>query len=463
MAVNKIISSGFLVFIDQLVFGLTGWIYWLVISRYVSTYDIGQSTAVYSLILLFSALAQLGLQYPMLNRSSAERSQILASILIIELAVTFAIIPIVVYFFYNVYPVSLQGFSLMGIGILIFLNVGFVAHFVLLGISEAKKILIIDTIGTIIKFVTGLILVVTGFGTWGILLSFLIQALVIGCITLAIAVKLFGFKLQNMKYLSKIMRDGLVNVPSQLSGLLIFSLSVVLLASFAVPSSDIGIFYIALMISFIVGTFASSMALMIIPWSSASKVDLSTVTTRIGISLTAPLIAALIASPKLILSIFGIEYLSGATILIVLSIAILPFAIMINAISKFNFKDDPKKLILVGSAQLLTFLITFYFLVPSYGTLGAAYSILLAFVASAIPSIVWSDRILIRYIINTCIAISVGCIAGFGISSVIGGGIFIQIASLLSSVIVTFAVILALRNTSRNEITQLVKAFIKTG
>jgi O-antigen/teichoic acid export membrane protein len=399
----------------------------------------------------------------MLNRSSAERSQILASVLIIELAVTLAIIPIVVYFFYNVYPVSLQGFSLMGIGILIFLSVGFVAHFVLLGISEAKKVLIIDTIGTIIKFVAGLILVVTGFGTWGILLSFLIQAIVIGCITLALAVKIFGFKLQNMNYLIKIMRDGLVNVPSQLSGLLIFSLSVVLLASFAVPSSDIGIFYIALMISFIVGTFASSMALMILPSSSVSKVDLSTVTTRIGISLTAPLIAALMSSPKLILSIFGTEYLSGALILVVLSIAILPFSIMINAISKFNFKDDPKKLILVGSAQLLTFLITFYFLVPNYGTLGAAFSILIAFVASCIPSIVWSDRILIRYIINTCIAILVGWVVGFGISSVIGGGIFIQIASVLSAVTVTFAIILGLRNTSRNEITQLIKALLKTG
>ena len=463
MAVNKIISSGFLVFLDQLVFGVTGWIYWLIISKYVSPFEIGQSTAVYSLILLFSALTQLGLQYPMLNRSSAERSQILASVLIIELAVTLAIIPIVVYFFYNVYPVSLQGFSLMGIGILIFLSVGFVAHFVLLGISEAKKVLIIDTIGTIIKFVTGLILVVTGFGTWGILLSFLIQAIVIGCITLALAVKIFGFKLQNMNYLIKIMRDGLVNVPSQLSGLLIFSLSVVLLASFAVPSSDIGIFYIALMISFIVGTFASSMALMILPSSSVSKVDLSTVTTRIGISLTAPLIAALMSSPKLILSIFGTEYLSGALILVVLSIAILPFAIMINAISKFNFKDDPKKLILVGSAQLLTFLITFYFLVPNYGTLGAAFSILIAFVASCIPSIVWSDRILIRYIINTCIAILVGWVVGFGISSVIGGGIFIQIASVLSAVTVTFAIILGLRNTSRNEITQLIKALLKTG
>ena len=159
MAVNKIISSGFLVFLDQLVFGVTGWIYWLIISKYVSTYEIGQSTAIYSLILLFSTLTQLGLQYPMLNRSSAERSRILGSVLIVELAVTLAVIPIVVYFFFNVYPTSLQGFTWIGIGILILLSVGFVAKFVLLGISEAKKVLIIDTIGTIIKFVTGLMLV----------------------------------------------------------------------------------------------------------------------------------------------------------------------------------------------------------------------------------------------------------------------------------------------------------------
>jgi len=462
MAVNKIISSGFLVFLDQLVFGVTGWIYWLIVSKYVSTFEIGQSTAIYSLILLFSTLTHLGLQYPMLNRSSAERSQILGSVLIIELAVTLAVVPIVLYFFFNVYPVPLQGFSGIGIGILIFLSVGFVAKFVLLGISEAKKVLIIDIIGTIFKFVAGLILVATGFGTWGILLSFLLQGIVIGCITLALAISMFGLKLQNMKYLIKIIRDGLVNVPSQLSGVLIFSLSVVLLASFAVPSSDIGVFYIALMISFIVGTFASSMALMLIPWSSTSKVDLSTVTTRIGISLTAPLIAALITSPTLILSIIGTQYISGETTLVVLSIAILPFSIMINAISKFNFKEDPKKLILIGSIQLLTFLITFYFLVPSYGTLGAAFSILIAFVASSIPSIVWSDRLLLRYIINTCIAILVGWVVGFGISSLNGGGVVIQIASVLSSVTVTFVIILGLRNTSRNELTQIIKAFIKT-
>ena len=192
MAVNKIISSGLIVFLDQLVFAVGGWIYWLIISKYTSTFEIGESTAVYSLVLLMSTLTQLGLEYPMLNRSYAERSQILASVLVIELVITLAAIPIVFYLLNYVYPESLQGFTFIAVGILVLLGLSFVSHFVLLGISEAKKILVIDSIGTIIKFASGLALVGAGFGASGILLSFLVQSVIIGGITLILAIKIFG-------------------------------------------------------------------------------------------------------------------------------------------------------------------------------------------------------------------------------------------------------------------------------
>jgi O-antigen/teichoic acid export membrane protein len=332
---------------------------------------------------------------------------------------------------------------------------------VLLGISEAKKVLILDTIATIIKFVTGLALVATGFGASGILLSFLIQGIVISFISLVLAIRIFGCKVGNMNYLKEILRDGLVNVPSQLSGLLIFSLSVVLLASFGVPNSNIGVFYISLMISFVVGSFVSSMALMLIPWASKSNTDMSIATTRIGISLSAPIIAVLISSPKLILSFVGPEYLSGETILVILSVSILPFAVMINSISKFNFTNDPKKIILIGATQLMVFLITFFLLVPKYGILGAAISILIAFIASSIPSVVWSDRLIIKYIINTCIAILVGSTMGYVVASVDAGGSLFHIASVILSVSVTFALVIVLGNTSRSEITQMIKTIVK--
>jgi len=392
----------------------------------------------------------------MLNRSSAERRKILSSVLVIELALTLVALPFVVYLLAYVYPESFQAFTSIAIWILILMSVGFVSRYVVLGISQVKKVLIIDAFGTILKLVTGFILVGIGYGTSGILLSFLIQASFIGVATLYLAIRIFGLKLPNFGYLKDILKDGLVNFPSKLSGVLTFSLSVVLLASFEVANSDIGIFYIALMISFVGSSFAASMAMMLIPRSTISKTDMSLGSTRIGISLTAPLIAVLISSPKFILAIIGTQYLAAETSLVVLAIGILPYCIMINAVSKFNYLRNSRKLILIGSIQLIIFFIGFFILVPIYGTLGASYSILMAFIASSIPSILWSERLLVKYIINVCVAIFAGYVTGTVVNSLLGYNIYGGILAIISTLSVTFLVILGLRNTSQFELKELI-------
>src|SRR6476659_1012199 len=107
-------------------------------------------------------------------------------------------------------------------------------------------------------------------------------------------------------------------MPLKLSRTFIFSLSIVLLAYFGVRASEVGEFYIALLISVFGGSLVTSMAYMVIPASSISKTDLTSSSLRFGISLTAPIIAALITSPKFILSLLGSQYLSAETILIAL-------------------------------------------------------------------------------------------------------------------------------------------------
>ena len=132
------------------------------------------------------------------------------------------------------------------------------------------------------------------------------------------------------------------------------------------------------------GSFVSSMALMLIPGSSISKIDLSTASTRIGIQLNGSTnLSANCLSTVYTFDIIGPQYVSGEMILVVLSIGILPFSIMINSISKFNYLADSRKLILIGSSQIVTFLIAFFFLIPKYGTLGAAYSTFIAFLVSS--------------------------------------------------------------------------------
>ena len=94
-SIDKFGSQGTLLFLDLLVFALGGWIYWLAIVSKISPSEVGQVTAIYSLVALISILAQLGLEYPLLKRSFTQKRQILVTVLAIELVITFAVVPIV--------------------------------------------------------------------------------------------------------------------------------------------------------------------------------------------------------------------------------------------------------------------------------------------------------------------------------------------------------------------------------
>jgi O-antigen/teichoic acid export membrane protein len=244
----------------------------------------------------------------------------------------------------------------------------------------------------------------------------------------------------------------LSNAPSKLSRTIIITLSVILLASFGISDSDIGIFYIAMMLSVVGASLAASMSFTVIPASTESKVDLSSGSLRLGLSFTAPIVAALIVAPRDILSIIGPQYASADTVLLVLSMGILPTAVAINAISKFNNLGQGRKIIAIGVIQTVVFLTSFIILVPYYGILGAAYSILIAYTASAVYAVSMFETAERRYIMNCIVAIIIGCVSGYVVNFILEH----SLATIVSSVLATSIVLLALRNTSVSEIKELI-------
>ena len=112
MSVNKFIGPSVALFLDSLVVAAGGWFFWLVISKFISAEEVGQATTVFSLVVLITTLTQLGLEYPLLKRSSNERSRILGSSLAIELLITLTAIPLV-YYLLNLYEESVQRFTLI--------------------------------------------------------------------------------------------------------------------------------------------------------------------------------------------------------------------------------------------------------------------------------------------------------------------------------------------------------------
>jgi O-antigen/teichoic acid export membrane protein len=470
MSLNRFASSSMLLFIDEILLAAGGWTYWLIISKIASPSEIGGATSLYNLVLLGSTLAMLGLEYPLLRRSSLERSQILGTTLVIELLISIASLPIVIYVINNFYQEELIAFTWLTAVMFVFSALGLVPRFALLGISEVRSVLIIHAISIGIRFVVGFALVILGFGTLGIILSFLLQFIIGAVMILAIAKKKFGLKIGDFAYFKSILKEGLINSPSKFSYMLIFNLSIVLLASYGINNSEIGVFYIALMISTVAGSFGASMAFMAIPASSQSNLDLTSTSTRISLGLSAPVICILIVAPESILSIIGPEYVSAAMMLSIMSLAVLPYVMTMNAISKFNNLRRPRMLILIGSVQILAFIVCFAILVPAYGTMGASLSVLVAFASSAIPSIIWSGRLMARHFASSCVAVAAGAVAGyaihyaFGTFPITGGSsnnYYSSIIAILFSIASSTIVIFLLKNTSLAEMRQLVKLVIK--
>ena len=240
----------------------------------------------------------LGFEYTLVKKASLDPSRILGMALLIQLSLILVSTPILIYLIDLLYGGTLNQLSWIAIGLVFFFSMRYTIRFTLLGVSNARSILILNSVGATLQLTTGYIMVLAGLGAFGILLSILLNVMFVTCSTFVIARRSFDLSVGDLRYTREILSDALVNAPAALSKTVVYSLCVILLAYFGISQTDVGIFYIALMMSFIVGSFASNMALMVIPASLTGKRDLSTDSIRLGLFLTAPIIVTLILEPK---------------------------------------------------------------------------------------------------------------------------------------------------------------------
>ena len=456
MSVDRFAVPGSLLTLDLLVLSFINWIYWISISKLVPPGEVGQATALNSFAFLASTIILLGFEYTLVKKASIDPSRILGTALLIQLSLILVSTPILIYLIDLLYGGTLNQLSWLVIGLVIFSSLRWTIRFTLLGISNAKSILILNSVGATLQLTIGYILVLAGLGAVGILLSILINVTFVTSSTFVVARRSFDLTMGDLSYTREILLDALINAPAALSKTVVYSLCVILLAYFGISQTDVGIFYIALMMSFIVGSFASNMALMVIPASLAGKRDLFTDSIRLGLFLTAPVIATLILEPKFLLSLIGPEYMAADLTLIVLSAAIFPYIIVANVISSLISKSKSKEIVVVGSTQVFAFLISFLFFVPEHGIFGAGLSILVSFVVSLVPSIIWSESAIMHLVFRCFLSLLSGLIAGFVFLwlPVVSVG---PITVILISVSFTLAVGFGLKITSVHEIVAVIR------
>jgi O-antigen/teichoic acid export membrane protein len=455
MSTKNFVHSGSLLFLDVLIVSISNWFYWLFVSKIVSTTQVGEVTTMISIVLLTGSIIQLGFEYPLLKLNG--KSNVFSMVLLIEIISACVSLPIV-YYFTNTSLSYLHDDYISLIFIMIVLSaVSFASRFSLLGISDVKSVFIIDVIGVALKFFIGYYALSIGLGTFGLMLSFLSMFVFTSAGTFLIAKKKIRFSFVTREFASKVIHDGIANAPNKFSRTIIFSLSVVLLPLFGIASHDIGVFYIALMIIMAVSGFASSLSYMVIPISSNSKKNLSYDSLRIGLSFTSPIIAVLISSPESILGLIGSDYLSGKTILSILSISLIPYVVVMNMVSEFNHLNRLRLLMIIGIVQVVTFILSVWILVPIYSTIGAALSVLISFTVCAVFSLIFSTKNILRTILSAS-----SILIGSTVSILAFEFLKIKpVYGILLSLILTSILLLASKNISIFEIRAILQQMLK--
>jgi hypothetical protein len=93
-----------------------------------------------------------------------------------------------------------------------------------------------------------------------------------------------------------------------------------------------------------------------------------------------------------------------------------------------------------------------------YDSLGAAYSILIAYAASAIFAASMFEESRRRYIANSVVAVFVGYIVGYGVDLMLE----LSLPVIVLSVVATYLVLLAPGDTSVSELKQLTRGLNKS-
>ncbi len=448
---NSVKEQGFWYFLDITLVSVGGAVFWFIISIFSSPADVGYATTILSLVSIITGLLSIGFDYALLREIGDGLGEVYGTLMILKISLLLVSAPIILFLGQSIYEETLVSHSIIGAMMVITGGIMFVSKFSLIGLMKTRLVAGLECLGMIIRLVVGPTLVLLGLGSLGILTSFLATYVTIGIITTVITIREIGFSWGGREILFKLTRLVISNMPARATNVVISSAGVVILALLTGDASAVGVFYMALMISMATSAIGTSLATVTLPISMVSEEDEWPTSIRIGICLTAPFVSMLIVSPDWILGLIGQGYVSGASQLIILSFAIIPNIILMNAIAKLNHVANLRMLIYIGFLQLFSFLALLFPLTLTYGANGAAW----AFLISSVITSIWGLRILGKDITKP-LMVSVSCvIIATGL-----GSIFLIISPILA-ILISFVVgmtwVHVLKGITFQEIFSLIK------
>lgn len=393
--VSRVVRAGFWIYWSSIANNVSGFIYWLIITKVAGSEILGLTSATIGLATLVSGLIDLGVLAGVQRflgkwwvRDRGEFAEYLWSTFLLKLAVNLAVGSALLLI--GVAGVSISHytprmFELAGVLVILSTLGLFGSYFS--SILRTDILFISSLVGNTAKILAGLLLVWMGYGFTGAVAGFILLNIVSGLIGFMHAVKLVGFRLvARVEKLREVVSAGLA---SWIPGLVaMLGMWIGVLAVFGSSGAvSTGYYYVAYALFSVISMIGTSIVGLLLPYLSSLEEGRERIASRV-VSLTLVLVTPLVYMGLLYgrvpLSILGSEYVNATPILAVLLVASIPILI-VGAVGNLVYAiGDYKRVLYIGLWQNIPRIILYLILVPLYHGLGAAASFTLGALA-AIP------------------------------------------------------------------------------
>ena len=373
--VEETISGGLWIFLGSLSVSLTGFLFWMVISRIVGVGNIGVASSIISSVSIAVTLVSAGLNFAVIREVAANGARSFTASLIIGIVsgtlATLIVQPLVLGIGYS--ELSLFA-SIMAIVTIL----SSVFQFSLIGFEKFRAYFISSLLGSLVKLIIGVVLAVLGLKLLSPLIGYMACPLVIMIVSAFVIIS--TVKVSDYKPALKDLRDLVVlmfsNYPYMFSNQLLTMLSIYLFAYLIGEPVSTGTLYISFMIVLAISSIPFALINASLPIGTRHNTDPFYESFRIGLAVATPVIVLAISLSQTILRIINPELVGGACTLRILLLTIVPLTGITTIIARLNKERRVKTLGLIGLARFILLILLLPLLAKNAGINGVAMSFL---------------------------------------------------------------------------------------
>ncbi len=402
--------------IEAIVNIFSGYIFWIVLSKFTTAEIIGTSSAVISLATILASIVTIGVPSGVqrfLGRSFFEQKAqdtklfVKASLLIVSTGILCCcvIIFIIKDWMYHVLHIEA---SLFVVFIFLLGSLGLTGILRSVVIASLKtKILTTSSILTAVsRFALSIVLVIVGTGALGVTIGYTsVPVLTSVLLAATIWVTMFRspkgkpdvsfiYSLKNILNASIVFWiPGLITtIGSQLGTVVVFG---------SQGAYQAGLYFIAFTIATGITLLASALSTIAYPTISAmrdGRKRLAWRITKLALVITFPLSSAIMFYSEQVMAIFGKGYIGGSSTLEILMLSILPGAVSGGIGVLVYAYGNNRQVLILGLAVSIPRTISYFILVPYLGSIGAATSYIVGSIVVLAIAVIIANKVGMRII-----------------------------------------------------------------